>query len=850
MLLAVRFPSPLAGRSPQAGWSGMVRDRFWGFILRSFKPLAVCLGFLWVGLLVWTGSPVAHGQSAVHGAEHLLTVVRLPGQNWANIERQLQQSGLSYQVIDGIEPAGLRGRSTVFLPNVNRLTVAQAHALAEWMQQEGGQLIVSGPLEIPAEARDPLRSLIGAYWSGDIPLASTVRLTEFAEAWARSVQAADRASGAEHFVVAGGALLPTGPESRLVAVWEEVDMGDNAYAVIASRQSVYLGWRWGEFPEETAQLDREWLQAALRRAQGRFAALRQAAATPSPLPAVRSTINTLELLAMRQELGSLLGRVEGSLLLARATQGGVEAAEYKPILEQARSVLQQLPAWVEAGQYEQARQAFEQARADLWAHYPVDRLTALSEVRAIWLDRSTIVEAGSEAGLAQIFDRLAQAGLNTVFFETMNAGFAIHPSRVAPQQNPLTRGWDPLRAAVRLAHERGLELHAWIWTLAVGNTRHNLLPEINLPQDYIGPVLTAHPDWANLDNRGRLFPRGQPETWLDPANPQVRSYLLALTRELVQDYQVDGIHLDYIRYPFQNAASRQVFGFGRAARQGFQQLSGVDPLELDPLRDRSLWQLWTRYRTQQVNEVVEAIARTARSLNPRVILSAAVYALPKQERLQRLQQNWEEWIQAGELDLLIPLTYAGNTRRLAQLVQPNLEIVSRFSTLFVPSLNLLNLPPVEFLDQLQVVRDLPTGGFALFSVRQLTPELEAILRSSAIASTRIPYRDPFGAVRDRFQALRQEWMFLLEQKRLGLWEHSQWMEQIERVQGSLAALAADPTPEALEQARQQLGNLKTNLATWMRLESLRNPYRVQVWGNRLAALEMMLRYGEQTLMRA
>ncbi|MFS8802444.1 hypothetical protein NW868_09380 [Synechococcus sp. R60.2] len=34
-----------------------------------------------------------------------------------------------------------------------------------------------------------------------------------------------------------------------------------------------------------------------------------------------------------------------------------------------------------------------------------------------------------------------------------------------------------------------------------------------------------------------------------------------------------------------------------------------------------------------------------------------------------------------------------------------------------------------------------------------------------------PYRDPFGAVRDRFQALRQEWMFLLEQKRLGLWEH-------------------------------------------------------------------------------
>lgn len=810
---------------------GSTRQRPLALLLRSF---GIGLGLCLASLLLWTGALTWHG--VAHSQTQELTVVRLPGQNWANIERQLQRSGLNYRVIDQLNPVSLRGRSIVFLPNVNRLTPAQAIALSEWMQQEGGQLILSGPLEIPVEARDPLRNLIGAYWSGDIPIPSSVRLTEFAGEWARGVTA--------HDATAGGALLPTGTASRLIAVWEGV--GGDAYAVIASRQSVYLGWRWGEFPEETAQLDQQWLQAALRRAQRGSAALSEQPVAPPPLP-----INTFELLAMRQELGGLLGRVEGSLLLTQATRGGSGASEYEPILARARDVLRQLPAWVEAGQYTQARQAFEQARADLWANYPVDRLTALSEVRAIWLDRGTIVESQTEAGLAQVFDRLAQSGINTVFFETLNAGFAIYPSRVAPQQNPLTRGWDPLRAAVRLAHERGMELHAWIWTLAVGNIRHNILPEINLPQDYIGPVLTAHPDWANVDNRGNLFPRGQPETWLDPANPQVRSYLLALTRELVQDYQVDGIHLDYIRYPFQNASSRNVFGFGRAAREGFQQLSGVDPLQLDPLADRSLWQLWTRYRTQQVNEVVESIARTARSLNPRVILSAAVYALPRNERLQKLQQDWEKWIQAGELDLLIPLTYAGNTRRLAQLVQPNLEIVSRSSALFLPSLNLLNLPPVEFLDQMQVVRDLPTGGFALFAVRQFTPELQEILSRSAITSAHIPYRDPFGAVQDRFQSLQQEWMFLSEQGQLRLLEseRSQWVEQIEQVEGSLAALVADPTLEALAQAQQQLSHLRENFSTWMRVESLQNPYRVQIWGNRLMALEMMLRYGEQKLLR-
>jgi len=378
----------------QTGWFGTAINPTGRRRLRAvaLRPLWVCLGFLLAALLVGTGS--THGQSAD------LTVVRLPGQNWANIERQLQQGGFRYWVIDQIDAASLQGRSIVFLPNPNRLTLAQATALSTWMQA-GGQLILSGPLEIPPEARDPLRQLIGARWGGDLPLASAVRLTGFAEAWARSVQATE--------AVAGGVLLPTGPESRLVAVWEEVE-GD-AYAVIASRQSVYLGWRWGEFPEETAELDRQWLQAALRRTQNRFGAAGEAAAPP-PLP-----INTLELLAMRQDLGRLLSRIEGSLSLAQAIQGGSELGDYDLILEQARNVLRQLPAWVEAGQYAQARQAFEQGRAALWANYPLERLTTLPEVRAIWLDRASIVEAGSEAGLAQLFNRLAQAGINTVFHQ-------------------------------------------------------------------------------------------------------------------------------------------------------------------------------------------------------------------------------------------------------------------------------------------------------------------------------------------------------------------------------------------------------------------------------------------------
>ena len=123
-----------------------------------------------------------------------------------------------------------------------------------------------------------------------------------------------------------------------------------------------------------------------------------------------------------------------------------------------------------------------------------------------WI-RGTIVRAANEKGLAKIFDNLAKAGINTVFFETLNAGYTIYPSKVAPQQNPLIRGWDPLASAVKLAHERGIELHAWVWVFAAGNQSHNKI--LNIKSNYPGPVLAKHPDWAAYDNRGRMIPSGQ-----------------------------------------------------------------------------------------------------------------------------------------------------------------------------------------------------------------------------------------------------------------------------------------------------------------------------------------------------
>ncbi|MEO1134082.1 MAG: family 10 glycosylhydrolase, partial [Cyanobacteria bacterium J06639_1] len=741
-----------------------------------------------------------------------VTVVRDSGapQKWKQIEQQLQQANVDYRVLErrDLDLYELSDARVLFLPNAVQLDSEHLEAIDTWMQDEGGRLIVSGPINqaLAADAKGKFREVAGAYWSEDIDAASSVTPTNYpGNDWAKTVP-----SGTE---IEGGELVPAGMLSRLSATWQSAS--GRPVAVVSTQNSIYFGWNWGDRPydPENVEVDVQWMNAALRRFDRAIAL--QNATTPTASKALERDlsalpINTLEMFSMRLELRNLLGRVESAILttdanaidttaIATARQSGSEdaslsaiPARYQKVVADAREVVEMLPEWVESGRHKHARQSYERAMAGLWKNYPSDRLTALPEVRAIWLDRGTVVEAGSPQRLAEVFDRLEAAGINTVFFETINAGFPIYPSKVAPAQNPLTRNWDPLKAAVQLARERDMELHAWMWTFAVGNTRHNVLPEINLPRSYPGPVISANPDWANKDNRGNMFPPGQPETWLDPANPGARRYLLAMIREMVADYGVDGVQLDYIRYPFQNPSSRATFGYGRAARQQFQSRTGIDPLTIDPKRNPVQWEQWTQFRADQVSSFVAQASETARSIDPRVIMSTAVYAMPDTERMQKLQQQWEIWIGRGDIDMLVPMTYAETTRRLEQLVEPTLDAVSKAPVLFLPSVNLLDLPRVEFLDQMQVVRDLPTGGFALFATRQLSDstDLQSVLKQSRIPSAQVPYRNPFGAAVARFDVLQKEWDFLLGTEQLWVGEQnlSAWQEQVERTAQTLAAL--------------------------------------------------------------
>jgi uncharacterized lipoprotein YddW (UPF0748 family) len=328
----------------------------------------------------------------------------------------------------------------------------------------------------------------------------------------------------------------------------------------------------------------------------------------------------------------------------------------------------------------------------------------------------------------------------------------------------------------------------------------------------------------------------------------LRQYLLKLYEEIVTRYDVDGLQLDYIRYPFQDPGAGRVYGYGKAARAQFQQLTGLDPINISPSQT-DLWQKWTEFRTQQVDSFVDLVSQELRQKRADLILSVAVFPLPELERIQKLQQHWEVWARRGDIDLIVPMTYAQDTSRFQRLAQPWIASNKLGSTLLVPGIRLLSLPTIGAFDQLQLVRDLPVSGYALFAAENLNNELQKIFSNTQgkvdTATEPIPQRQPFKTAAVRYTALQREWQLVLQNDRSRI---SELNEQAQVVQSALNQLATSPSASNLLAARATLTRFQSQFRVWTRQQAIDNPYQVKVWENRLITIERLLRYGERRVL--
>jgi len=266
------------------------------------------------------------------------------------------------------------------------------------------------------------------------------------------------------------------------------------------------------------------------------------------------------------------------------------------------------------------------------------------ELRGVWITRFSY---SNRAGLEAIIDRAAAARLNAVFVQIRGEGDAYYSSAHEPWAKRLTGvlgrdpGWDPLRVAIDRAHSHGMELHAYFnvfsaWSAATA------VPAAEGPVQH---PLFAHPEWLAVDSTGTN--RDSEYRWFAPGNAAVRAHIVATARDLLANYDVDGLHLDRIRTPgsdySRDAASLAAFD---AARIATPSLSFAD------------------FMRAQVSAMVADLYTAIATTRPTVKLSAAVWGIYQplpgcstSQGFGNYHQDSLAWLETGTIDALVPMIY-------------------------------------------------------------------------------------------------------------------------------------------------------------------------------------------------
>jgi uncharacterized lipoprotein YddW (UPF0748 family) len=280
-------------------------------------------------------------------------------------------------------------------------------------------------------------------------------------------------------------------------------------------------------------------------------------------------------------------------------------------------------------------------------------LLAVEELRGLWVDTF-------HPGLrnAREIDELVKeartAGFNALFVEVRRRGDTWYDSSFEPRVPESHPEFDPLQHLLTLAHDTNqgprLEIHAWTVAFNIWNSTNSR------PDSPDHPFL-RHSEWLTRTASGRIWDGAN--FAFDPGHPEVQEYTFHVLMDLVRRYDLDGLHLDYIRY-----ADRDQ-GYHPEAIRRFNEGKGRKgrPMPTDPD--------WLQFRRDQITAIVRKIYLTCLEERPALKVSAATITFapgitrtpdwPSSSAYRGVLQDWRAWMEEGILDWNIPMAYFRQT---------------------------------------------------------------------------------------------------------------------------------------------------------------------------------------------
>jgi uncharacterized lipoprotein YddW (UPF0748 family) len=243
------------------------------------------------------------------------------------------------------------------------------------------------------------------------------------------------------------------------------------------------------------------------------------------------------------------------------------------------------------------------------------------EVRAVWLHQTKFDrdETIARQQITALFDDYKQTGINNLYcYYTLQ------------EENRLS--WDYLKVIIDEGHKRGIGIHP---IFCPGH-------EINLEQ-----ALKEHPGWLIRDLNGKPYPS------YNPALPAVRKFWMEKISKALE-YDIDGIHLDYIRYPV-----NQRFSYDSLTCTLFKQEYGSSPLDVSHDSGSMIWCEWIRWNERRIMVFVREIHDLIRKSGKKIQLGADVFPDTAISPVE-IGQNWGEWAREGIIDFVCPMFYTNN----------------------------------------------------------------------------------------------------------------------------------------------------------------------------------------------
>ena len=356
--------------------------------------------------------------------------------------------------------------------------------------------------------------------------------------------------------------------------------------------------------------------------------------------------------------------------------------------------------------------------------------------RALWVTRATLV---SPDAIRQMVRAADAGGFNTLLVQVRGRGDSYYTSTLEPRASELMAkpAFDPLATVLDEAHAAGLKVHAWVAVNLVSSSV--TLPAAREHVIYRSPEWLMVPrelaaEMKKVDVRSPAY-IGRLARWTrahaseveglytSPVHPAAQAHAAAVIGEMVQKYAVDGVHLDYVRFP------NESFDYSPAALELFKAtiLPGLSEKErreaaarevLDPAAYPNLFaERWDEFRRDGLTELVVKVRAAVKAARPGTIVSAAVVPDARLASESRFQ-DWRSWLDQSLLDVLCPMAYTPEPVVFARQVAAAREHAGK-----VPvwaGIGAYHLTRPQTLEHMAVAQKLGAAGVILFSYEALT----------------------------------------------------------------------------------------------------------------------------------